>query len=69
MNRLLLLAIRLYRAGISPLFPSTCRFHPTCSHYAEEAIARHGGCRGAGLALRRLLRCRPYGPHGFDPVP
>jgi putative membrane protein insertion efficiency factor len=71
--RLLLLLIRVYRLGLSPalsLLPLLgCRFQPTCSTYAEEAIRRHGGRRGAGLALSRLLRCRPFGPHGFDPVP
>jgi putative membrane protein insertion efficiency factor len=65
----LVLIIGLYRACVSPLFPSACRFHPTCSHYAEEAFERHGWLRGSWFALRRLLRCRPYGPHGFDPVP
>jgi putative membrane protein insertion efficiency factor len=49
--------------------PSPCRFHPTCSSYAHEAVDVHGTLRGGWLALRRLLRCRPFGPSGFDPVP
>jgi uncharacterized protein len=61
--------IGLYRAGISPLFPAACRFHPTCSEYAVEAIARHGVLRGSGLAVRRLLRCHPWHAGGVDPVP
>lgn len=69
MKYLLLVGIRIYRLLISPLFPPACRFHPSCSTYAEEAIRRHGIGRGAVLAARRLIRCRPMGPHGFDPVP
>ena len=62
-------AIRLYQILISPLFPSSCRFYPTCSEYAREAVLEHGVLRGTWLALRRLVRCRPFGPGGFDPVP
>jgi putative membrane protein insertion efficiency factor len=54
---------------LSPLLFGSCRFEPSCSRYASEAIARHGARRGGALALRRLLRCRPFGPSGFDPVP
>lgn len=61
--------IRLYQILISPHLGPRCRFHPTCSHYAHEAIARHGALRGLGLALRRLGRCHPWHPGGFDPVP
>ncbi|MFH0822564.1 MAG: membrane protein insertion efficiency factor YidD [Pseudomonadota bacterium] len=61
--------IRLYQITISPLIPSACRFHPTCSQYALEAVSQYGVCKGSGLAIRRLLRCRPFGPSGFDPVP
>lgn len=69
MKYLLLVGIRIYRLLISPLFPPACRFHPSCSTYAEEAIRRHGIGRGTILVARRLIRCRPMGPHGFDPVP
>lgn len=61
--------IRGYRVFISPLFPPTCRFHPTCSQYAMDAIERFGTWRGSGLAIRRVLRCHPFHPGGYDPVP
>ncbi|MEW5703745.1 MAG: membrane protein insertion efficiency factor YidD [Pseudomonadota bacterium] len=61
--------IRLYRWTLSPLLPPCCRYLPTCSDYAGEAIARFGPGRGSWLALRRILRCHPFGGHGFDPVP
>jgi len=61
--------IRFYRRGISPFTLPACRFSPTCSAYAEEAIEKHGAGRGAWLALRRLLRCHPFGGKGYDPVP
>ncbi|MBI4965122.1 MAG: membrane protein insertion efficiency factor YidD [Desulfomonile tiedjei] len=61
--------IRLYQVFLSPLFPSACRFHPTCSEYAREAVLTHGVFKGLWLALRRLIKCRPFGPGGFDPVP
>ena len=65
--------IRFYRAFLSPLKPPTCRFQPTCSAYALEAIAEHGALKGLGLSLRRLARCHPItwlgGSSGFDPVP
>ena len=66
---ILLNAIQFYRAAISPITPPACRFTPTCSRYALEAIERHGAARGAWLALRRLLRCHPFGGKGYDPVP
>lgn len=66
---LLILPIRLYRLLVSPLFPPRCRFLPTCSEYAIEAIAVHGPLRGSWLALRRLGRCHPWGGSGYDPVP
>ncbi|MEM7204619.1 MAG: membrane protein insertion efficiency factor YidD [Planctomycetota bacterium] len=59
----------LYRRVVSPLKPACCRFRPTCSEYALEALRRHGSCRGAWLTLRRVLRCHPFGGYGFDPVP
>lgn len=66
---LLLAAIRAYQAFLSPLAFSSCKFHPSCSRYAAEAIERHGARRGAWLALKRLWRCRPFAPGGYDPVP
>jgi len=62
-------AIRLYRRLVSPLLPKACRYWPSCSAYAEEACARHGAGKGLALTVRRLLRCHPWGGHGFDPVP
>ena len=62
-------AIGLYQRFISPLLPPACRFWPTCSHYAAEAVARHGLGRGGLLAIRRLLKCHPFNPGGYDPVP
>jgi len=61
--------ITVYRWCISPVLGNHCRFYPSCSHYAVDAIARHGAFRGAWLALRRLLRCHPWNPGGYDPVP
>jgi putative membrane protein insertion efficiency factor len=61
--------VRLYRASFSPLVGMNCRYQPTCSAYALEALERRGALRGGWLALRRILRCHPFGGHGFDPVP
>jgi hypothetical protein len=65
----LMLLVRAYRFFISPLLPPACRFYPNCSAYAEEALERHGALRGGWLAGRRLCRCGPWHPGGFDPVP
>jgi len=67
--RLLILVIRAYQLTLGPFLGGSCRFQPTCSHYAIEAVARHGAVRGCGLTLRRLARCHPFGSAGFDPVP
>jgi putative membrane protein insertion efficiency factor len=69
MKRPVLAAIRFYQRWISPLFPPACRFHPTCSQYAYEAIDKYGLLKGGGLATWRLLRCNPYNKGGFDYVP
>ncbi len=67
--RLLILPIRFYQKFISPLTPPSCRYTPTCSQYAVEALRKHGPLKGMYLAVRRLLRCHPWGGHGYDPVP
>lgn len=67
--RAMILAIRFYRAAISPYTPPACRFHPTCSQYGLEAVERWGAARGGWLLLRRLLRCHPFHRGGYDPVP
>ncbi|MBO4611735.1 MAG: membrane protein insertion efficiency factor YidD [Bacteroidaceae bacterium] len=66
---LLIAPIRFYQRFISPLSPPVCRFTPTCSQYAVEAIQKHGPIRGLYLAIRRILRCHPWGGSGYDPVP
>lgn len=68
-RRLLILPIRAYQRFISPMRPPRCRFYPTCSHYAVEAIQKHGPIRGLWLALVRILKCHPLHPGGYDPVP
>ena len=69
MKILLLIPIRIYRYALSPLMAGRCRYFPTCSAYAEEAIIKHGALKGGYLASRRILRCHPWGSSGFDPVP
>jgi putative membrane protein insertion efficiency factor len=62
-------ALRAYQLLLSPLLPPACRFHPTCSQYAAEAVGKHGVWRGGWLAIRRLGRCHPLNAGGYDPVP
>lgn len=69
MKKLLLFAIRFYRKHISPHFPPSCKFYPTCSVYAIEAIETHGALKGSLLALWRIVRCSPLTSGGYDPVP
>ncbi len=69
LRRIVVLPIRFYRLFLSPLKPRTCRFEPTCSKYALEAILSHGVLRGSYLASRRILRCHPFHAGGYDPVP
>ncbi len=70
MIRLLFLGVlRLYKLVLSPLFPPACRFAPSCSQYAYQAVLKHGPWRGVVLAAGRLIRCNPWNPGGFDPVP
>ncbi|MBA4071865.1 MAG: membrane protein insertion efficiency factor YidD [Gemmatimonas sp.] len=69
MKLLLVLLVRGYQVALSPLLPASCRYYPTCSHYAIEALEKHGALRGGWLALKRIARCHPFRPGGFDPVP
>jgi putative membrane protein insertion efficiency factor len=69
MKTLLLAFIRAYQYLLRPMLGSNCRFYPSCSDYAREAIERHGAIRGTWLAIKRVARCHPYHPGGFDPVP
>jgi putative membrane protein insertion efficiency factor len=69
MTGLLVGLIRLYKKLLSPVLPPACRFQPTCSDYAADAIQKHGPVRGVFLAVRRIVRCAPWHPGGFDPVP
>ena len=69
MKRILLAMLRFYKRSISPLLPNACRFTPTCSEYAMEAIQKHGVLKGTGLAIWRVLRCNPFCKGGYDPVP
>jgi uncharacterized protein len=67
--RLLILITRGWQIGPSAILPPTCRFSPSCSAYAIEALSRYGAVRGAWLSAKRILRCHPWGGHGYDPVP
>ncbi|MBI1808384.1 MAG: membrane protein insertion efficiency factor YidD [Gemmatimonadetes bacterium] len=69
MRHVLVWIVRAYQVGLSPLLPPSCRYYPTCSAYAIEALEKHGALRGSWLAVRRIARCHPFRPGGFDPVP
>ncbi len=69
MRQVLIFCVRAYQVVLSPLFRGCCRFEPSCSNYAIEALRAHGACKGALLAGWRLLRCHPFGSYGYDPVP
>ena len=69
MQTLILKLIKVYRLLLSPWTGHQCRFHPTCSHYAEEAVAEHGALKGAWLAIKRIGKCHPWHEGGIDPVP
>jgi putative membrane protein insertion efficiency factor len=69
LQRVLVLGVRAYQVGLSPLLPASCRYIPTCSEYAIEALSRHGPWRGSWLAVKRILRCHPFRQGGYDPVP
>ena len=68
MQELVIGLLRLYKRWVSPMLPSACRFHPTCSEYMMQAVERHGVCRGVWMGTLRLLRCHPFHAGGFDPV-
>lgn len=68
-QHVVLFVIRAYQVGLSPLLPASCRYIPSCSAYAVEAVTRHGPWRGSWLAARRILRCHPFRAGGYDPVP
>lgn len=69
MKKILLAFVRFYQVAISPMLPPRCRYTPTCSQYAVEALQKHGATKGSVLALRRICRCHPFGGSGYDPVP
>lgn len=69
LGRLLALPVRAYRLALSPFLGVNCRFHPSCSDYAAEALETHGALKGSWLGFRRMARCHPWGGDGFDPVP
>ncbi|WP_416827777.1 membrane protein insertion efficiency factor YidD [Ectobacillus polymachus] len=69
MKHILISIIRFYQKAISPLTPPSCRFYPTCSHYGIEAIKIHGALKGSWLTIKRISKCHPFHPGGFDPVP
>jgi putative membrane protein insertion efficiency factor len=66
---ILIIPIKIYKYVISPILPRACRYTPTCSEYAVEALKKHGPIKGLWLAIKRILSCNPWGGHGYDPVP
>ena len=68
MKTVIILLIRFYQIVISPMFPPRCRFYPTCSQYALEAVQKKGAVKGSWMALKRILKCHPFHPGGYDPV-
>ena len=68
MRKTVIAILRVYKRLVSPLLPSACRFHPTCSEYMIEAVSKYGAARGVWMGTRRLLRCHPFHQGGFDPV-
>jgi len=69
MKKIIILLIQLYKTIISPFFPSTCRFYPSCSSYSIEALKKYGFIKGFFLSIKRILKCHPFHPGGYDPVP
>jgi len=69
MRRFMLFLVRAYQYLVSPQLPPSCRFYPSCSHYAEEAISKHGSFKGLWLSVKRVIRCNPWSAGGHDPVP
>ena len=65
----LLACIKIYQTAISPFFPATCRFDPSCSHYAAESLQKHGFWKGLRLSIKRIAKCHPWGGNSYDPVP
>lgn len=69
MKKILILLVKFYQGAISPHTPAACRYYPTCSEYAIQAILKYGAIKGSWLAIKRILRCHPWGGSGYDPVP
>jgi putative membrane protein insertion efficiency factor len=69
LKKIAIIFVKFYQAAISPLLPNSCRYNPTCSQYAIEAINKYGAIKGSWMGLKRILRCHPWGGHGYDPVP
>ena len=69
MKFIIIALIKVYKVLLSPLFPNSCRFYPTCSVYAMEAVSKYGAIKGMWLSIKRIIRCNPFNPGGFDPVP
>ncbi len=69
MKYILIFIIKIYQKLLSPFLPNSCRFYPTCSHYSVEALQKHGAIKGGWLSVKRISRCHPFHPGGYDPVP